>query len=356
MKLDRYLKECGFGGRYPHETLPANPETDLYETILAGPEEFVVGRREEDPQRFKDFPGIVTGIAESGDINAIAIRDPDTYYIAVCRGVIDKLIDIFPRLLSRPDVFPWLVDGPIDVPGVDTGALPPIRLTRRVLAALWMANAATHFLMYHEVGHVVCGHLDYGSGARNARFIMEAVSSGGRPHENLERQSLEYEADAFAAVLLLSYHFHPNRLSVDLPFLVGCDNKDKPIRVLNLLLGSILGVLRMFGGTLKDYDKWDEDTHPPAEVRRISIVSHAVAHLHEWKRTELLDRQGTFHDAAKAVDIALREILGQGPLSEEWAKEFELGGKFTEHAVKLNRLLADQLKPQLNKCAYVPTT
>ena len=348
-RLDELLKDFRLGGRFPHES---GPRSLALGTYLQKAKRFVADLA-ADTRRLRDLPELVVGMAASKDINAIAIRDIDnTYYIGICQGVFDGLIDIFLRLLSRPEVFTWLVD----VPGAD--ARIPSGLTRRQAAAIWMASTAADFLMYHEIRHVIGGHLDYRPRVDNASFIMEATSSGGRPEVNLVLQAFEHESDTFAAVALLGCFFSREPLSsLNLPFLDGYDDNDKPRMVLNLVIGAILGLLRLFGGTLKDYDQWDQDNHPPAEVRRVSIAGYAAMHMRDWGQTALANNRDAIKDSVMAVDITLREILGLTPWSEEWLGEFRSGGKFEQHSLRLNSLLVNELRPQLEKerKAYWPT-
>lgn len=150
--------------------------------------------------------------------NAYASSTSDAYRIELAAPVPLLTVLLFERLLSDARILPWLgTDGPdkasYDVPFIiDPAAFETrhdwsIGLSRvRSLAAGLLADLALTFVMLHEVGHVLCGHVDAlrtsGSTARLAE-LFAAVDAD--PDETDRSLAWEADADAVAASLLLDY-------------------------------------------------------------------------------------------------------------------------------------------------------
>jgi hypothetical protein len=99
----------GFGGRYNYEAETEQAWFMPYDVIRQSIQvEAQIVR--SHPERLKDLPEVYAGIANCTKINACAFKAGDTYYVAICYGAIRLLKATFLRLLSRPDVFPWLGD------------------------------------------------------------------------------------------------------------------------------------------------------------------------------------------------------------------------------------------------------
>lgn len=360
------LLAIGFGGRYDHKT-ESNPfRLLLYNSLIDGITAYAAEFR-ADPRCLRPFPEVFTGIANCTTINACAFRVMDTYYVAICRGVFDLLRETFLRLLSRPEVFPWIGDISREDPGKRFPLLPrdSSLLTgdwlhssmdrTRGMAASWMSVTAINFLVFHEGRHLTAGHVDYASQFLNAQMITEARSLNTASPNNLILQAFETEADTYATVTLLDGYFGTGprqkpRLSLDLPFLVDCP--DKPAKVLSLALTAILAVIKLFGNPLPEYDKWDQLDHPPDEVRRVSILRYAERHLRHWGQTKLANQSEAISEALAAIDIALHEILGDAPATDEYRTNFLPGGHFQMHGNKINDIRI-RMRPQFASLAYI---
>ncbi len=136
------------------------------------------------------------------------------------------------------------------------------------------------------------------------------------------------EADSYAAVTMFAKLFGPHSAaSLSFPFLEK--STDRVGTLLAVTLTAIIGVLKMFGNPLPDYDRWDQFDHPPEEVRRMGILGSVERHLRQWGQDELVDREETITTMVDSVDVALHQILAYPPLTDEWRRQFEPGGNLT---------------------------
>lgn len=107
-----------------------------------------------------------------GRANATAAKTKDAYLVRMAHVFPYLLQGLFQRLLSDPDVLPWLPvsnDAPTSHP-VKFVVSPtelqeqdielPVLTEARNHAAIVMAEIAINFVAYHEFGHVLSGHLD----------------------------------------------------------------------------------------------------------------------------------------------------------------------------------------------------
>jgi hypothetical protein len=362
--FDAKLRTFGLGGRYPHDTPTDEAWIFPYDTVITTID-VELERFRSSPQCLRPLPAVCAGIANCTRVDACAFLDDDTYYIAICQGVFRLLKATFLRLLSRPDVFPWLgnvanITPRTDVPRLprDATALTPAYLPSsmdpiRNDVAAWMLVEATRFIYLHEVRHIIGGHVDYLRTRRNAALIKETVSTAGAPSANTISQALEVDADSFATVTLLAHYFSPTPVfSFNLPFLAGCQNKAS--KLLNLELSAILAVHKLFGSPLSPYDHWDRFDHPPAEVRRAALLLSSQRHLRDWGHTELADSPDAILEAAGVIDGALHEIFGDAPSTDEWRRDFEPGGRFVSYFLELNNVCIS-MHNELAPFAYLGT-
>jgi hypothetical protein len=276
--LHQVLRGSGHGGVYNYANDPDHSHRALFnlfvnETLQLAPDFRASGLC------IKPFPDLLAGIAACDELNAGAFKGNDVYFISLCRGSIDLLIEMFRRLVCMPAVFPWL--GGLS-PEAPPPTFPPFPRTssfiardyfahpierRRFAASAWMLGIALKFLRLHEFRHIISGHVDYYIQYFNATGINELVaSSPASSSDNQIKQALEIEADCASVVLLLALYFSPTPLTTcDLEFLAECDDKHEKVFV--LLLTSVLAVIKLLGDEMPAYGRWDDYDHPPNVVR-----------------------------------------------------------------------------------------
>ncbi len=152
------------------------------------------------------------------EFNAYAGEDGNSYTVEVNASMPLFGVILFSRLLSDAAVFPFL-----DAAGMKASdyALPfiidPADFDRRVdwqiklngiraFAASTIADICSTFVICHEVGHIMSGHVEgirfYERRARVAELVSRARIAGTTV---ARRQAWEYDADVIAASLLIQF-------------------------------------------------------------------------------------------------------------------------------------------------------
>jgi hypothetical protein len=172
------------------------------------------------------MPGIHLDVIDDLSMNAIAFVENKQGYIGIFRGAILLVYDLFYRLLSHPDIFPEIGDpnrelvrqfhsegtsrhysGLISKRSPDDqriGAVLP-NDPARIAHANWLALNALDFLLQHEIAHIRHGHCEYWDSIHGVPFLAELnANSGLSTHDSLTRQTLEMDADAYAATNAIS--------------------------------------------------------------------------------------------------------------------------------------------------------
>lgn len=160
------------------------------------------------------------------NLNAIASSSMSYDLVGLYSGSILNLAVLFFILLSHPEVLPELGDPSKETAWFDdlsdcewTGTLSKVfsairprsdalnfpKDPARYSAAALMATIALDFLFFHEIGHLVLGHIDYLANltgdrvfteVRTGQFLLPETSHG-----------LELQADEFAALISLGTCF-----------------------------------------------------------------------------------------------------------------------------------------------------
>jgi len=155
---------------------------------------------------------------DAGEFNAFAGADEGFYVVELNKAVPLFSIILFYRLLSDPDVLPHL-----DASGdfASSFSLPfvidPAEFARRseweikaneirAFAAGTIADFCSTFVVCHEFGHILYGHVEgmrfyYGDGGL-AELVSREASFGV---ETARRRAWEHDADRFSAALLIQF-------------------------------------------------------------------------------------------------------------------------------------------------------
>ena len=110
---------------------------------------------------------------EKPTLNACAAREDDLYVIEIHDGAFSRLLETFAACLSQ-------------------NCIAAVKDRSRL--HLWLLNVAIEFLIFHEVGHIVLGHLEYCDTLELIEFRDETPSQ----KQALDLQALELMADEFA--------------------------------------------------------------------------------------------------------------------------------------------------------------
>jgi hypothetical protein len=176
---------------------------------------------------------IQVAFTKSEEVNACATKGRDADYILITIGAVGKIYGTLNGLLSIPGFLPEvgnsdredtpnesLADGFPKMPllGRDYGGnsirfyLPADQT--RVTFANQLSSMALHFLLMHEIGHILAGHLELLERQGFAAAISEFDAGTTKNATMPPRHVLESDADAFAANFGSFVDLHPetNRL------------------------------------------------------------------------------------------------------------------------------------------------
>lgn len=243
-----------------------------------------------NPLGLKKSPGTIyfNYIADPVKIDALAFESEGHYFIGFYAGTILWLTDVFTYLLSQPDVFTQLGDpskeiavlrqphatGLADAGGLYNnikrreewlwGGFGP-RDKERVLYAHALSFFAKQWLFYHELGHIILGHIDlvrevYG---RGVLWELAARRTSQLP-VNISHV-LEAIADRSATQMSFGHLITIDKESPLTPFaLASRDN--------GLYLWSIATnvLLRLFSQDAKTLEEHQNLPHPHPVTRMVS--------------------------------------------------------------------------------------
>lgn len=195
----------------PDDFMP--PFSDIVAELLADGKVLYESLRAEMPasSRGKD---LTIEVVNDGTLNASATSRDDGYIIQINRGALQHIYGAAFGLCCCPGFLPSVGNAAGEMePKIEAGGFPPMPLTEgmdvakvlvpetesRGTIAYLLADVATYFLLYHEIGHIVGGHLE----ALNARSGTTAsISEYSVTKRSTEDVSLlhafECDADAFA--------------------------------------------------------------------------------------------------------------------------------------------------------------
>lgn len=320
------------------------------------------------PSATRPFPRMIGGVLDSRDVNAQVFAHLDVFFVLVNSGAFAACEEVFLRLLCDPGVLPWVGDAA----GEDAArAFPPIaasvkgrgrvytgasaedlpRDPVRTLAALWLARAALDFVTFHEVRHVVAGHVGY-----NERYGLGVLAEVGgppvAPEFALARQAMEMDADAIGVSGVLRTHLDgwADRSESGPGWHKICPEKGQLIEALLLSLDV---VLLLIGSPSGPAAEWGFDQHPPWVVRRFNAVGTAEEYLKRRGHQDVAripgDR-GRIQRSFRTVNKIQNEFFGWDVVLDETDKfRSDEGAAHTEKIFEAWKAI----EPELSKSSYV---
>lgn len=154
----------------------------------------------------------------SDRFNAYCRIDQDGYEVDIATAIPVLTLLFFDQLFSCPRIMKWLPGGDNDAVSYDVQfSSGPHDLTSikdwsiktsplRAYVAYMASEIASTFVLMHELGHILCGHLQARDAIYGDPFIAEFSYFAESTAEDFElNQLFEYEADAAAAWLITQY-------------------------------------------------------------------------------------------------------------------------------------------------------
>lgn len=282
-------------------------------------------------------------IVDNPSLGAWADSDAARDYIYIHSGAIEVIYGTMLGLLSTPMFFPGIGDfknevRPRSIPdgefprislleithGIEqnTHQLFPKNQTRTMLAQV-MAELALEFLIYHEIGHIMGGHLEILRSSNHFASITEVQYAFNKPEDSSLRHVLECDADAFACHATSWIHTHDKMAEIMCELI--SDSKWQPTEFALLTYLISTGVIFHITSlkTVRTIDDCKMLSHPHPAVRACLIASSVIARgLDDSKYTSdlvnkvLADSMGHLEDVW--VELGLSDQRPQP--RDEWTK------------------------------------
>ncbi|QEH37920.1 hypothetical protein OJF2_65150 [Aquisphaera giovannonii] len=288
---------------------------------------------------------------------------------------------MFRNLLSTPAFAPAL--GDVELERSDLPKLPITRNYNSLLAAAksaaisledyiprdekrrqasdFFADIATHFLHYHELRHILAGHLDYEDNDRGVAYIAEYRGGDATTQPSIVSQVLEWDADRSAMLMLTRSIFAIRIRSMVAETMSGQVGpysdlfRDRDSLAVKCLIAAS-ALLRLFDFDILPASEWAEQYYPPPQVRRISLSNVVV----EWVQnncgvplapTMMDDIRDTIHSGtSEVVEHTFRELW-----DVKYNNEFRFLVARDESREYLARLqgMFENMRQELSKYSYV---
>lgn len=217
---------ASFGETFEPDQLES-PISEWFIRVRSTASTIINGRRKHMDAQWSDRPLHVIFVHDS-EMNAYATKSDIADYIILTDGAVETLFGTMCGLMSSPSFLSGIGDlskeeepqGPFPN-GLPRMPLPwknqdskPIEVYRpsniaRMAFALQLAEDALQFLIFHELGHILGGHLEMFEAEGMKPLLLKAGQPNKEKIPNRIRPVLEYDADIFAAHANSFIAMHP---------------------------------------------------------------------------------------------------------------------------------------------------
>jgi hypothetical protein len=136
---------------------------------------------------------IELAVLANASFNAIATTRADGERIALFIGIPDTLLTVIPSSLATPDAWPAVGNS-----AVEDGGPVPHDPTRSLFAAE-AASAGLYFVVAHELGHILRGHLSFVASRFHQDMLPELGYGRNDRIPSAALRAMEIDADTMAA-------------------------------------------------------------------------------------------------------------------------------------------------------------
>lgn len=267
-------------------------------------------------------------------INAIASKDDKYYYIGINSGVVYLLERLFCHIMCNPNMFSWIGDSASETAaepmsrklfqdireftdnGLSLSYDRPKDPLREAMARFLTTQALT-FLAFHELTHIMNGHIDYLNDTLGIMSIYENRFSAGERAENLLSQTLEWDADAIGTCDLINFAFDCNKHS-SLTHPDYAPMVSYPETVVGLSVFASYAIFRIFSGDASPTENLIESSYPSFDLRS-KLLMGVSKELIELKR-----KLGRYDEVTE--EKLLKSHIWNCAAAEEYLHAIETGG------------------------------
>lgn len=291
-------------------------------------------------------PDVYINLINNPQINAVVTKYKGKDLIGINVGAIFLIEATFLRMMSNPSILPKFGDISKEIASekihnaqfisfehyrdvVEIGRknIPiPKDITRYRLGML-LSCFVTRFLVAHEYGHILCGHIGYLDSLFESFSMTEYFNSSpaGSKLKPLTSQALEMCADLYAFNvginnILLALKENEARIKNGTEiFFNGLENS------LKLWLFAIYSYLRLFGMCSFEIDLLKNYSHPPQAVRSLFYF--------KWLELQLITKKSTL--PSQTVQNIIDEVVDSVENAFAEISEQEYNLSFLNSAFKL---------------------
>jgi hypothetical protein len=274
--------------------------------------------------------------------NAFAMigRGSDQYRIVFYDGLVFGMLNDLIAACQHPEFQSWLPRGQS---AVDCSAM--------------LSLISREFLLWHELAHIINGHLDLCSASNLGFIIAEADGEKHNLMKAMDLQAFEINADSTAAIVAFKslVTWHLNVRDQALPDDV--QNKDSLIAfygdlslAMRLFFFAIARIFLILGPKISDPERLEMLSHPPAFLRIASIAQQASVLLTRdypgLLNEPLLDLSAEAYARANKC-LASPETGFGSPSHLEWLLDNRVGNHLNRVVSHLQRIGPEMEKYKL---------
>jgi hypothetical protein len=305
------------------------------------------------------LPEVYLDYINNSELNAVATKVEGKYYIGVNMGAVLLLHDLFNRLLTSPLNFPHIGDSINEkakkiynpeltdfstlLVACDTSDLQGAKDSQRRDYAVHLTALSINFLLFHEYGHIVNGHVDL-LGHLYKDFTIAEFNNNSSGFNSIMSQTMEMDADQFAFTFNLWFLDLFTQEPVKKVF-NKLLYKDFVAGITDLLFASY-SMFRLFGHKNCAIEQLFKHTHPPVGIRQ-RFIFRTLDCLMKSRLGDTLDEliSKTIVNVEKAFCNISESTLEMGAIKKAYENDLEE----LMHIVTCNW---NNLKPQLDPYAY----
>lgn len=270
---------------------------------------------------------VEVGFVDSPDFNAWAVTIDDVDVIGINAGVIPILLGTFRGILSNSDIFSDVgsEDGQEPVRNLAKisdladdlwclAGVAPLKNAARDQRARDLADGALRYILLHELAHIINGHTSW-LRLHGLTHLPERPEPGTDEFAGLQRQTLEYDADMWAAQQILGIALRAVVDSSQLPsrWLLPQQNPFGSIPDAVAAATAAITITHILFSRISEMERIDPllFTHPPAFYRRW-VNTDQIAHNLAIRAG--LDHEEWFkfsHDLANKIAILFYKMFDE---------------------------------------------